>query len=170
TEMPKRDQFLIANSDFAASNDISGDAEVDYRDTDDDGDGVLTIEEDLDHDGIPGNDDCDEDQVPNYLDPTSCDLFPQGFSPNGDGINDQFIIPALSQYKNFTMEIFDRWGNKVYDYDNNGRAEPIWWDGYSTGSRTIDKGQLVPAGTYYYIVKYNEGGLSPRTGWVYVNY
>jgi len=144
--------------------------EVDYRDTDDDNDSILTADEDGDGDGDPTNDNCDEDAFPDYLDITSCTIIPDGFSPNGDGKNETFIIPALAQYDNFEMEVYDRWGNIVYDYSNNGRSEPLWWDGHSTGTRTISKGKKVPVGTYYYIIRYNEGGIEPIAGWVYINY
>ena len=97
-------------------------------------------------------------------------LIPSGFSPNGDGENDVFLIPGLREYPNFTMEVFDRWGNSVYKYDNNGSPNLVWWDGRSTGNMTMNKGELVPAGTYFYHIEYNGGGKSADTGWVYVNY
>jgi len=149
---------------------ISQDAEVDYRDTDDDGDGTLTIDEDGNEDGDPTNDNCDEDAFPDYLDYTPCDLVPEGFSPDGDGVNDLLIIPALAQFPNFRMEVYDRWGNIVYEYDNNGRAQPVWWDGFSTGSRTINKGERVPVGTYFYVIEFNQERKAPISGWVYINY
>ena len=48
--------------------DTDGTEDVDYRDTDDDGDGVSTLDEDLDGSGDPFNDDSDNDGQPNYLD------------------------------------------------------------------------------------------------------
>ena len=90
--------------------------DVDFRDEDDDNDGIATIEEDDNEDGDPTNDDCDEDMTPNYLDATPCNIVPSGFSPNGDGKNDLLIIPALSTYMNFEMQVFNRQGNKVYEY------------------------------------------------------
>ena len=93
-----------------------------------------------------------------------------GFSPNGDGENDLFSIPGLIETPNFTMEVFDRWGNSVYQYDNNGSLNPDWWNGESSGNMTLSKGQLVPAGTYFYLIQYNDGNKSPDKGWVYVNY
>ena len=97
-------------------------------------------------------------------------LIPSGFSPNGDGENDLFSIPGLIETPDFTMEVFDRWGNSVYQYANNGDLNPDWWDGRSTGNMTLSKGQLVPAGTYFYLIQYNDGNKSPDKGWVYVNY
>jgi gliding motility-associated-like protein len=98
------------------------------------------------------------------------ELIPSGFSPNGDGENDLFSIPGLIETPGFTMEVFDRWGNSVYQYMNNGSLNPDWWDGRSTGNMTLSKGQLVPAGTYFYLIQYNDGNKSPDKGWVYVNY
>ncbi|QCX37144.1 DUF11 domain-containing protein [Aureibaculum algae] len=144
--------------------------DVDYRDTDDDNDGTPTYEEDDNENGIWYDDDCDFDGKPNYLDVTSCTIIPEAFSPNGDGDNDYFIVPLLSRYPNFRIEIFDRWGAKVYDYSNKGKTPVEWWDGYSDGKITIQKDQKVPVGTYYYIIYFNKDDRKPVTGWVYINY
>ncbi len=98
------------------------------------------------------------------------DIIPSGFSPNGDGNNDTFIIPGLDQSPNFKMEVFDRWGNSVYKYSNNGNLSPLWWDGYSSGSMTLNKGERVPVGTYFYLIDFNDGNKTPAKGWVYINY
>ncbi len=70
---------------------------------------------------------------------------PGGFSPNGDGINDFFVIEnALG--KTINLEVFNRWGNRIYrskDYKNS-------WDGKTTEG--IYVGNEVPVGTYYYII------------------
>ncbi|MET2986690.1 gliding motility-associated C-terminal domain-containing protein, partial [Aureibaculum conchae] len=168
SDLPNRDNDLASVSNNSTL--VTGDNEVDYRDTDDDGDGIPTIDEDGDNDGDPTNDNCDEDPYPDYLDPTSCDIIPDGFSPNGDGLNDELIIPALAQYKNYTMEVYDRWGNMVYEYSRNGSAQSDWWDGYSSGTMTIGKGNKVPVGTYYFVIEFNEAGRKPIAEWVYINY
>ena len=177
--------------------DTDGDGQRDFQDIDDDGDGVNTEDEDINNDGDPTNDDtdsdgipdyldldddgdgvptseesmldCDGDGIPDHIDITSCISIPEGFSPNGDGTNDTFVIPLLSKYPNFKLEIFNRWGNKVYDYDNAGNPNPEWWDGYSTGRLTLNKSKPVPVGTYYYIIYFNDGTRKPVTGWVYLN-
>lgn len=102
---------------------------------------------------------------------TEVDLvIPNGFSPNDDGVNDVFSISELTRFPNFKIEIFNRWGNVVYKYSNNGRTQPEWWDGRSTTLRTINKGDKVPAGTYFFILDFNEEGTSPLTKWLYVTY
>ncbi|MFD1314348.1 T9SS type B sorting domain-containing protein, partial [Namhaeicola litoreus] len=143
--------------------------DVDYRDIDDDNDGINTVEEDSNEDGDPTNDNCDEDYWPNYLDETPCNIVPNGFSPNGDGVNDTLVVPALSEYPDFKMEIYDRWGGKVWEYQRKGQASPTWWDGYSQNSLTLNKGELMPAGTYFYVIEFNKNNRKRETGWVYLN-
>jgi gliding motility-associated-like protein len=148
--------------------DTDTDGTVDYLDNDDDGDGVLTYDEDSDANGDWFNDDCNENGVVDYLDPQTCDFIPNAFSPNGDGDNDEWVIPGLAQYPDFTLEVYDRWGNIVFDYKNAGRTTPDWWDGISNGRWNYTGGEILPTGTYFYIINYNEGTREPSTGWVYL--
>ena len=71
---------------------------------------------------------------------------PNAFTPNGDGINDTWNIKYLDQYPNATVEVFNRYGEKVY-FSNR---YPVPWDG-------TYKGANLPAGTYYYIINPNSG-------------
>lgn len=66
---------------------------------------------------------------------------PNIFTPNGDGVNDEFIIKT-SGSNTFTFDVFDRWGNLLY----SETAPSIHWDG-----RTMAGTMAVP-GTYYYIL------------------
>ena len=142
--------------------------DVDYRDQDDDNDGIDTIEEDDNEDGDPTNDDCDEDFTPNYLDVTPCNIVPDGFSPNGDGKNDELVIPALSTYMDFEMEVYNRQGSKVYEYKRAGALTVDWWDGRSSNHLNLGD-DVLPAGTYFYLIKFNRDDRKPETGWVYLN-
>jgi len=75
-------------------------------------------------------------------------IVPGGFSPNGDGINDNFVIVGLEKYPENELYIYNRWGELVYQatpYNND-------WDGLSNGNRTI-YGDEVIDGTYFYILK-----------------
>jgi gliding motility-associated-like protein len=68
------------------------------------------------------------------------------FSPNNDGDNEVFIIPGLDNFPDNDVQIFNRWGNIVYEkkgYNNQ-------WKG------TNQTGADLPAGAYYYIVKLND--------------
>ncbi|WP_108808387.1 gliding motility-associated C-terminal domain-containing protein [Aquimarina spinulae] len=84
-------------------------------------------------------------------------------SPNGDGVNDTFIIQGIEQFSNNELTIFNRWGVEVYrkkGYDNS-------WGGYSEGRATIAKDEQLPVGTYYYILKIE--GQKDRAGYLYIN-
>jgi gliding motility-associated-like protein len=87
---------------------------------------------------------------------------PDGFSPNGDGINDFFEIPNLYKYPNNTLKIFNRWGALIYEaapYQNN-------WDGKSHHPATI--GEDLPVSTYYYILDLGDGVTEPFTGYIFL--
>ena len=74
-------------------------------------------------------------------------------SPDGDGLNDTFIIEGLECYPNNTVEIYNRWGVKVYEtssYDNFANA----FKGFSDGRTTLSRSEKLPTGTYWYILKY----------------
>jgi gliding motility-associated-like protein len=166
------DGFMVNDEIIDPSMDLPNndtEDEVDYRDIDDDNDGIDTIEEDDNDDGDPTNDDCDQDLTPNYLDITPCNIVPNGFSPNGDGKNDTLIVPALSTYMDFEMEVFNRQGSKVYEYKRNGALTPEWWDGRSSGHLNLGN-DVLPDGTYFYLIKFNRDNRKPETGWIYINY
>ena len=117
----------------------------------------------------------DNDPIPGEEDPTQeCELFvPNGFSPNYDGINDYFVIDCIQNYPNLKIVIFNRWGNKVYDKENYGNIDSwgsidAWWDGTSNNGWTVGKDKL-PAGTYYYILYFNDGTKEPKAGYVFLN-
>lgn len=75
-------------------------------------------------------------------------------TPNGDGKNDYFTIDNIKQFPNNIVEIYNRWGVKVYDtknYDSNGNV----FRGYSDGRSTLNKNEKLPTGTYFYTVTYD---------------
>lgn len=139
--------------------DSDGDGIPDFRDTDSDNDGIS--------DGSEGAEDCDDDGIPNYLDPDACipDI-PSGFSPNGDGVNDYFVIPGLedpSAYPNNSLMIFNRWGGKVYElqpYNNT-------WGGQTNVKNVFGGEEFLPTGTYFYIFDLGIG-TKPVTGYIHL--
>jgi len=148
----------------------------DACDPDDDNDGVLDVDDncvfgynpdqsDVDYNGIGDVcEDCNKDGIPYYIDKFICDIeVIPGFSPNGDGLHDFFIINNIELHPNNTLQIFNRWGTKVYEKKNYLNT----WDGTAS-----DKGggKLLPVGPYFYIIKLNEDGVKPVTGWIYINY
>ncbi|MCM2301079.1 MAG: tandem-95 repeat protein, partial [Flavobacteriaceae bacterium] len=162
----------VNNDGNPMNDDTDNDGIPNYLDTDDDGDGILTINEDDNNDGDLTNDDCDFNGISNYLDSFICKLFiPEGFSPDGDGVNDTFeILGLVSKYPNFKLEIFNRWGNLLYDYQHNGNTmnEPPWWDGLPNKKGAISKNNGLPSATYFYVIYFNDGVKKPQSGWVYI--
>ncbi|MCG1036034.1 gliding motility-associated C-terminal domain-containing protein [Polaribacter sargassicola] len=87
------------------------------------------------------------------------DKLPNLFSPNGDGLSDVFKIDEISNYPNFKIIIIDRWGSEVYNYNNNGNFNPIWWDGTYNNKPVIE-------GVYYYTIDFNDGFTPPKKGFI----
>lgn len=85
-----------------------------------------------------------------YCDYLSANIFmPNAFSPNGDGLNDEFEIVGellkredLGTYSQFDLKIIDRWGEVLFQ-----SSDPrVSWDGTKGGN-------LVPFGQYWYMLK-----------------
>ena len=68
-------------------------------------------------------------------------LFPNSFSPNDDGINDELSF-TNSGLQNFSVVIFDRWGTIVFETT----FSKLSWNGRDVA------GNLLPAGTYFYLL------------------
>jgi gliding motility-associated-like protein len=102
------------------------------------------------------------------VDLTVCDniLIPDGFSPNGDGINDEFVIENLPMvYPNFGLEIYNRYGNLLYKGNKNNQN----WNGTTTESGLNLGSNLLPTGVYFYILNFNDGVRKPVQGRVYLS-
>jgi gliding motility-associated-like protein len=90
---------------------------------------------------------------------------PQGFSPNDDQYNNWFNIQGL--YDIFTaheLEIYNRYGDIIFQGNNDNP----WLGKINRGLN--NHGNIVPVGTYYYILNLNDSNYQPMIGWVYVNY
>ncbi len=84
--------------------------------------------------------------------------FYNGFSPNGDDINDTWTIPMLINYPKNTVVIINRWGNEVWKADNYNNINVVFKGQNMNGNE-------LPDGTYYYIIKYNS---TEKRGWVFI--
>jgi gliding motility-associated-like protein len=85
-------------------------------------------------------------------------FIPEGFSPNGDGKFDQFVITGPS-IKAIRLQVFDRWGNLVYENQNYQND----WSGVANQGSVLNGSQLAE-GTYYYLVNV-EGESESRRGY-----
>ena len=79
---------------------------------------------------------------------------PSGFTPNSDGNNDVWNIQLLEKYPNASVQIYNRWGQLLYEQPN-GYSVP--WDGKYEGKE-------LPIGTYYYIIDLKDSEAKPLTG------
>lgn len=81
-----------------------------------------------------------------YVHEEICDCpvqFPNAFSPNGDGLNDIFRPVSVCGFNEYELQIFDRWGNKVFASSDSENG----WNGTM-------KNQDSPIGTYVYVLKF----------------
>ena len=168
--------FTIAVSTL----DTDGDLIHDFCDEDDDNDGILdTVDNsylpnpdqaDTNNNGIGDvQEDCDNDGILNYYDTdnSSCTSSitmkkSYGFSPNGDGVNDGWVIDGITLHPNNVVSVFNRSGKLVFKmngYDNS-------FEGYSN---KIKSGRKLPVGPYIYIIDLGNGD-KPTRGWLYINY
>ncbi|MFS4493402.1 gliding motility-associated C-terminal domain-containing protein [Maribacter sp. 2308TA10-17] len=174
--------FVLANATVAPS--------AAWNAADCDGDDLTNAEEkllgtdpnnpDTDGDGINDSQEVLDDTNP--LDPcesiggtppagSACDLEISNnlMTPDGDGINDSFRIKNIEQFPNNTVEIFNRWGVKVFSatgYDN----ETNTFRGISNGRAVVNESESLPAGVYFYVVNYDDNGVSQaKSGYLYIN-
>ena len=91
---------------------------------------------------------------------------PNGFSPDGDGINDLFVIRGIENYPECKFTVYNRWGNVVYS--KNGYKND--WDGKSSSSELKIGESIVPRGTYYYVFDYNKENRKPKCGYLIIQY
>ena len=88
----------------------------------------------------------------------NCEIIvPTAITPNGDGNNDDWNLQGIdNMYPNNVVKIFNRWGNLLFEspvgnYDGNR------WDG-------TFKGNMLPVGSYFYIIDFNDGSTEAETG------
>lgn len=83
-----------------------------------------------------------------------------GFTPNGDGINDNWVIENIDNFPINSVSIFNRWGNKVWSTDNyNNNNNTNFWDGKHSNGSTLT------SGTYFYVIDIGNG-KAIKKGWV----
>lgn len=83
---------------------------------------------------------------------------PNAFSPDGDGINDRFFFITANDLDDVILEVYDRWGTKVwsytnphYQYESNDDINKYGWDG-------TYKDKFVQNGTYVWRFSYRRPG------------
>jgi gliding motility-associated-like protein/uncharacterized repeat protein (TIGR01451 family) len=82
------------------------------------------------------------------------------FTPNNDGANDLFRIDCIESYPNNELKVFNRYGALVYSkqhYEND-------WDGTANVSGVVNRGDMLPTGTYFYVITIGDGTV--KKGWL----
>ena len=92
-----------------------------------------------------------------------------GVSLNGSALNNHFHIGGIEAYPNNTVRIYNRWGAEVFSaegYDNLTKV----FNGRSNARATMDAGDHLPQGTYYYIIEYHDAANErhKEVGWLYL--
>jgi gliding motility-associated-like protein len=91
----------------------------------------------------------------------ACNILPTtGVTPNGDGINDEWIIDGIADYPINKVEIFNRWGQLVWNGENYNNTT-VTFKGLN------NDGQKVNDGTYFYIIKPSADAAIMK-GWIEV--
>ncbi len=84
----------------------------------------------------------------------------EAVTPNGDGLNDTWVIENITNHPKSVVRVYNRWGSMVFsalNYQNN-------WDGRLNGSdATLPDGQA-----YYYQVDLKGNGTIDKEGWLYI--
>jgi len=180
TEWTDTDHDGIGNN---ADPDDDNDGILDGCDVDTNGDGIPDNGTDLDADGI--NDGCDpdidgdgvinsRDNCPNTPNTYQADRDHDGLgdvcdtieinaseaiTPNGDGINDTWVIYNLANHPGSTVRVFNANGTQVFysaNYQNN-------WTGNYQGSS-----EMLPVGSYLYQIDLGGDGSIDTQGWLYI--
>ncbi len=89
-------------------------------------------------------------------DPENCSItVSNALTPNGDGINDTFVIKNIEIFPENRITIFNRWGSKVFET----RGYVNTWDGTHNGKE-------LPVATYYYVLELNDPTKEIKSGYV----
>jgi gliding motility-associated-like protein len=148
---------LVANP---SQNDNDNDGMGDECDDDDDNDGVLDMYDNCPFTYNPLQEDRDNDGLGDVCDTIEINVS-EAVTPNGDGINDTWMIYNIENYPNNSVSVFNRWGDLVFRtkrYNNE-------WDGHYK-----NRDQSLPDGSsYYYQIDLDGNGTIDYDGWLYIS-
>lgn len=80
-------------------------------------------------------------------------FIPEGFSPNGDGVNDRFVLGNVPAGMNVSFEVYNRWGQLVH-LENDYKSD---WDGKANRGVTGGGKKDLTDGTYFYVIRLSDG-------------
>ena len=140
-----------------ADNDQDGKGDI--CDNDDDNDGILDTVDNCPISSNSDQADRDRDGKGDVCDTVEINVS-QAITPNGDGVNDTWVIYNLSNHPGSIVRVFNRWGKEVFysaDYQNN------WTGHYKDNSE-----KLPTSGSYFYQIDLGGDGSIDAQGWLYI--
>jgi gliding motility-associated-like protein len=138
--------------------DMDGDGIIDSCDADRDGDGVNNTSDNCPNSPNANQADRDSDGLGDVCDTIEINAS-QAITPNGDGINDTWVIYNLANHPGSTVRVFNANGTQVFysaNYQNN-------WTGNYQGSS-----EMLPVGSYLYQIDLGGDGSIDEQGWLYI--
>jgi gliding motility-associated-like protein len=152
-----RDNCPLTPNANQADNDQDGKGDV--CDNDDDNDGVLDTVDNCPLNANSDQADRDRDGKGDVCDTIEINVS-QAITPNGDGVNDTWVIYNLGNHPGSIVRVFNRWGKEVFysnDYQNN------WTGHYKNNSE-----KLPTSGSYFYQIDLGGDGSIDAQGWLYI--
>jgi gliding motility-associated-like protein len=153
--------FVLLNDTLVPINDFTIEVLQDIEGLEDIGGGVLSYNAPA---GLSGRvnfeyrvcsstcpDLCDIARVTITVKDPICSFFPNVFTPNGDGQNDEFKVPCLDSglYEKSSLFVYNQWGDIVFSAEPYSNTPPIAWN----GAFNNENGKDLPDGVYFYIFK-----------------
>ena len=151
------DNCPLTSNANQADNDQDGKGDV--CDNDDDNDGILDTNDNCPITANANQADRDHDGKGDVCDLVELNIA-QAITPNGDGVNDTWVIYNIENHPGTIVRVFNRWGNEVY-YSNNYHND---WDGHY---KDLKEG-LPSSGAYMYQIDLNGDGTIDAQGWLYI--
>ena len=92
-----------------------------------------------------------------------------GVSIDGNDRNRHFHIAGIENYPKNVVRIFNRWGVQVFEVEGYDNVRNVF-TGRSDGRVTIEAGDKLPQGTYYYTIEYvdENNQKQKQAGWLYL--
>ena len=129
-------------------------------------------DDDVDNNGDGEPDDPTVTILPNVDPEGDFEIF-NGITPNGDNLNDYFVIAGIQDYSQNNVKIYNRWGVLVWETDGYGGSNGMEnvFEGESNARATIRANEELPTGTYFYILSFpsDNPGKASYSGYLYIN-